>query len=372
MNHGTRLRTLPSLQIGHHTVKHPILQGAMAVRVSGANLASAIANVGGAGMISSLGLGLDSPHFREQPKRSHFFNANRLALIDELHKARLLSPHGILGVNILVATRDYPILAQTAAAHGANLITTGAGLPLNLPAYTAEYPEVALVPMVCGLEAVQTICQTWQRQYDRLPDAFIVENPLAVGGHVGSTCNDFSNQIEYLIPQIQDYLWRQLQVDIPLIAAGGIWDRATIDRMFAIGASGVQVGSRFITTQECDADPRYKEFHLKASPADVMMVPSPVGKPARVLRNAFAEKVYFSSNPPVDAITPLLEQRCIANCLASCLCRDRRTTYCILQALNQAARGDVENGLVFSGAAVGRAEQISSVSQVMADLTGIE
>lgn len=371
MNQSTPVQDLPPLQIGQHLVRYPILQGAMAVQVSGANLAGAIANAGGIGMISSLGLGLNSPDFRECPKPSLFFAANRLALIDELHKARTISPSGVIGVNILVATRDYSTLAQTAASNGANLITTGAGLPLDLPAYTAEYPEVAFVPMVCGLEAVQTICQIWKREYDRLPDAFIVENPLVVGGHIGSTCHDSSNQIECLIPQIQDYLWNQLQVDIPLIAAGGIWDRTTIDRMLEIGASGVQVGTRFITTEECDADPRYKEFHLKASPMDVMIVPSPVGKPARALRNAFAEKVCASSGSQIGAASPMAEQRCIANCLSSCLCRDQRETYCILQALNHAARGDVENGLIFSGAAVGRAERISSVDEVMAELTGM-
>lgn len=357
------VRVLSPLKIGQHTVRHPIVQGAMAVRVSGARLAGAVANAGGVGVISSLGLGLGSPYFDTQPKQSNFFIANQLALIDELQKARAISPNGMIGVNILVATRDYPVLAQTAAANGANLIITAAGVPLHLPAYTADYPEVALVPMVCGLEAVQTICQTWQQQYNRLPDAFIVENSKTVGGHIGTTCEDFNSQIEHLIPQIQTYLRNQLKVEIPLIAAGGIWDRAEVDRMLALGASGVQVGTRFITTEECDADYRYKAFHLKASPADVVIAPSPVGKPARALRNGFVEKAIAAS--------PDLERRCIANCLESCLCRDNRKTYCILQALANAARGDVENGLIFSGANVGRAERILSVAEVMAELTGV-
>ena len=356
-------RSLPPLKMGQHTVHYPIIQGAMAVRVSGAKLAGAVANAGGVGVISSLGLGLISPDFGAQPRRSNFFYANQPALIDELQKARAISPDGIIGVNILIATRDYPVLAQTAAAHGANLIVTSAGLPLHLPAYTANYPDVALVPMVCGLEAVQFICQTWQQYYNRLPDAFIVENSQAVGGHIGTTCEDFNSRIECLIPQIQNYLQHQLQVDIPLIAAGGIWDRADVDHMLALGASGVQVGTRFITTEECDADRRYKEFHLKARQEDVVVVPSPVGKPARALRNVFAQKAIAAS--------PALERRCIANCLESCLCRDTRQTYCILQALANAARGDVENGLIFSGANVGRAERIMSVAEVIAELTNV-
>jgi nitronate monooxygenase len=356
------LQLLCSLKIGQHTVRYPIVQGAMAVRVSGANLAGAVANAGGVGVISSLGLGLASPYFDLQPRRGNFFTANQLALIDELQQVRAISSNGIIGVNVLVATKDYPVVAQTAAAHGADLIIATAGLPLHLPAYTADYPEVALVPMVCGLEAVQTICHTWQQQYNRLPDAFIVENSKTVGGHIGSTCEDASNQIECLIPQIRNYLQNQLGVEIPLIAAGGIWDRADVDRMLALGASGVQVGTRFVTTEECDANRRYKEFHLNTHLKNVVVVPSPVGKPARALRNAFAEKAMVDS--------PDLKQRCIANCLENCLYRDSHKTYCILQALANAAMGDVENGLIFSGANVGRAERMMTVREVMADLLG--
>ncbi len=353
---------LAPLTIGQHQISVPIMQGAMAVRVSGSNLAAAVANAGGVGVISTLGLGLAAPQFAAQPRPSQFFQANRQALIEELQKARALSPKGILGVNILVATKDYPVLVQTAAAHGANLIIVGAGLPLDLPSYTAAYPQVALVPMVCGLEAAQTICQSWKQRYSRLPDALIVENSEAVGGHIGSTCADSNSQIGLLIPQIQHYLRQELGAEIPLIAAGGIWDRADVDRMLALGASGVQVGTRFITTEECDADARYKQRHLDARPEDVVIVPSPVGKPARALRNTFAQKAIARS--------PELEQRCIANCLESCLCRDQRQTYCILQALATAAKGDGENGLIFSGANVGRAERIMSVSEVMTQLTG--
>lgn len=354
-------RSLSPLTIGQHTARYPIVQGAMAVRVSGAGLAGAVANAGGVGVISSLGLGLVSPYFNVQPRRGNFFIANRLALADELQKARAISPSGIIGVNVLVATKDYPVLVQVAIEQGANLIITAAGVPLTLPEYTADNPDVALVPMVCGLEAVQTICQTWKQDYDRLPDAFIVENSKTVGGHIGTTCEDSNRGIESLIPQIQNYLQNQLGVNIPLIATGGIWDRADIDRMLALGARGVQVGTRFITTEECDADHRYKEFHLHAHPEDVVVVPSPVGKPARALRNAFTDQAVTSASNH--------QQRCVANCLERCLCRDNHKTYCVLQALSNAAMGDVDNGLVFSGANVGRAKRILSVAEVMAELT---
>lgn len=350
---------LPSLHIGKHIARHPIIQGAMAVRVSGAKLAGAVANAGGVGLISSLGIGLSSPYF-DRRKRASFFAANRLALIDELHKARTISPTGIIGVNLLVATRDYPVLAETAAAHGANLIVTGAGLPLQLPEYTANYPDVALVPIVANRQAAQTICETWQQHYDRLPDAFIVENCKQIGGHFASQCEGNAVTIQTVIAELRHYL-AQLSIKIPLIVSGGIWDRSDIDRMRSIGADGVQIGTRFITTDECDADQRYKEFHVQAHSENVVTVPSPVGKPGRALRNAFTEQAI--------ADLPTLERRCIANCLASCLCRDTGKTYCILQALSKAAQGDVEQGLMFSGSNVRPVEQIVSVAELMAALT---
>lgn len=355
---------LPPLRIGQHIANFPIVQGAMAVRVSGSRLAAAVANAGGMGTIASLGLGLVSPYFDPQDKQRNFFEANRLALIDELRKARLLSPEGVIGVNVLVATKDYATIAQTAAAHGANFIVAGAGLPLDLPAHTADHPDVALVPMVSSLEMVQTLCRTWQQRYDRLPDAFIVENCRVIGGHFGTQCEQVDRptfSIANVLSEIREYLTQIVGAAIPLIAAGGVWNRADIDCLLAMGANGVQIGTRFIPTIECDGDPRYKAFYLNMQPEDVVVVPSPVGKPARALRNAFSDRV---TTRPTE-----LERRCVANCLNACLCRDQRTTYCIIQALARAACGDVEEGLVFSGAHLGQVSQIKSVAEVMSELT---
>jgi nitronate monooxygenase len=353
--------TLSSLQIGQHIARYPIIQGVMAVRVSGAQLASAVANAGGVGLISSFGIGLNSPYFDPHNKKKRFFAANQLALIDELQKARKLSPDGIIGVNILVATKDYPELAQTAAAHGANLIVTGAGIPLSLPAYTKNYPDVALVPIVANVQSAQTICETWQQQYQRLPDAFILENCKAIGGHFASHCEESdASTIKTTIEQLKDYLSQKIEVNIPLIVTGGIWNRGDIDRLLSFGADGVQIGTRFITTEECDADRRYKEFHLQGHGKNIVTVPSPVGKPARAMGNLFVENVLANSST--------VEKRCIANCLESCLCRDNGKTYCLLQALSKAAQGDIEAGLIFSGGAVKPIEQILSVAELMATL----
>jgi NAD(P)H-dependent flavin oxidoreductase YrpB (nitropropane dioxygenase family) len=353
---------LHPLRIGKNIARYPIVQGAMAVRVSGANLAGAVANAGGVGVIASFGLGLDSPYFNQR-KRGSFFAANRLALIDELAKTRTISPDGVVGVNILVATKDYPVLAQAAAAHGANLIITGAGLPLTLPEYTADYPDVALVPSVANVQAAQFICHTWQNKYNRLPDALIIENCQKVGGHF-TQCEHVNSpgfSIESVISQMRNYLEHKIGVLIPLIVTGGIWDRSDIDHMLAIGADGVQIGTRFITTAECDANWRYKDCHLKACPEDIVTVPSPVGKPSRALRNPFADQAIVGSST--------LERRCIANCLEECLCRDTGKTYCLLQALAKAARGDIEHGLIFSGSSVRSTERVMSVTELMSEFT---
>ena len=360
---------LSPLQIGQHTALYPIIQGGMGIRISGARLAAAVANAGGIGIISAVGLALNSPHFdadEPSPKRRHhqFLTASRLALMDELRKARSLSPNGIIGVNVMVAIRECDALVRTAAEQGANLIVAGAGLPLQLPAYVQDYPEVALVPIVSSVRAAQLICRKWQRQHDRLPDGLIVEDPQLAGGHLGAsaeTLNDPCCSASAVVPALISYLNNEFDATIPVIAAGGIWDRTDIDRALAMGANGVQIGTRFITTHECDADCRYKEFHLNAKSEDVRLVPSPVGLPGRALLNPFAERII--------AGLANSEGPCLADCLKGCKFRDVRETYCILRALDRAARGDVENGLIFSGTNAGRSKCMMSVAELMGELT---
>ena len=208
------MTTLPALQIGQYTARYPIIQGGMGIRISGAKLAAAVANAGGIGIISAVGLGLNSPYFDPNQKagrnrREQFFEANRLALIDELNSARAISPEGIIGINIMVAAQDYETLVRTAVEHGANLIIAGAGLPLGLPAYTQDHPEVALVPIVSTTRAARLICQKWQRQHHRLPDAFIVENPQTAGGHLGAKLEDLNSPrlaAKEVIPALTNYL----------------------------------------------------------------------------------------------------------------------------------------------------------------------
>lgn len=358
------MATLPKLRIGQHIAPYPIIQGGMGIRISGASLASAVANAGGVGIISAVALGFNSPYFdpKQRGKRD-IFEANRLALIDELQKARELSPNGIIGINSMVAGQDHETITRTAAEHGANLIIAGAGLPLHLPEYTRDYPDVALVPIISSTRAAKVICRKWQRQHGRLPDGFVVENPNTAGGHLGAKkeeLGDVNLNTEQVIPELVQYLREELKTEIPVIAAGGVWDRKDIDRFLSLGASGVQMGTRFITTDECDAHINYKTFHRDAKPEDVIIVPSPVGLPGRALKNPFAEKAINHS--------PDLDRRCFGSCLQVCSCRDRSEDYCIARALDRAARGDVENGLIFAGSNAGRANAIIPVKALMAEL----
>lgn len=364
-NHDS-MTALPSLRIGQHTAAYPIIQGGMGIRISGAQLAAAVANAGGIGTISAAALGLDSPYFDRtqtgRSRREQFFEANRLALIDEIQTARRLSPNGVLGVNVMVAAQDYETLVRTAAEAGIDVIISGAGLPLALPNYTANYPDVALVPIVSSVRAARVIARKWQRS-GRLPDALVVENPNSAGGHLGAKTEELGDralEAEQVIPELVTMAREEWEREIPIIAAGGVWDRGDINRMMALGASGVQIGTRFITTHECDADPRYKAAHLQATPDDVVIVPSPVGLPGRALRNPFVEKVLADS--------PDIEKRCLYHCLQSCKCREKQEAYCIIQALDRAARGDVENGLIFAGSNAGASDRLRSVAEVMTEL----
>jgi nitronate monooxygenase len=353
------MKTFPPLRIGQHIARYPIIQGGMGIRISGANLAGAVANAGGIGIISAICLGLSSSYYQ----KGKLFEANRLALIDEIRKARQISPEGIIGINAMVVVQDYEMLIRTTVEQGIDLIISGAGLPLHLPEYTTNYPDVALVPIISTVRAAQVICRRWEKQHGRLPDAFVVENPNTAGGHLGAKLSELGNaelNLEQVIPPLVDYLHSEIGVKIPVIAAGGVWNRGDIEQMLALGASGVQIGTRFITTDECDADLRYKEFHLNATSEDVVIVPSPVGMPGRALKNNFAQKAIANS---VD-----LDKRCIANCLSVCKCRDNRENYCIMRALDKAARGDIENGLVFAGSNAGRAERMMSVAVLMQEL----
>ncbi|HDK82023.1 MAG TPA: nitronate monooxygenase, partial [Nitrospirae bacterium] len=240
-------KKLPALHIGDLTVDPPIIQGGMGVRVSRSRLAAAVANEGGVGVIASVGLGKF-----EEARGSEFEAVNNEALRSEIRKARSMSK-GIIGVNAMVALSNYVSLVKTAVDEGIDLIISGAGLPLELPKF-AEKKDVKLIPIVSSARALKIICSKWKRNFSRLPDAVIVEGSMA-GGHIGY---DFQDVVEGKAPSLDKLILEVLEVArsfdpvIPVIAAGGVFDGRDIAHFLKLGASGVQMGTRFVCTDECD------------------------------------------------------------------------------------------------------------------------
>jgi nitronate monooxygenase len=350
---------LPSLKLGRHVARLPIIQGGMGIKVSASRLAGAVAAEGGVGVIAAVALGLSSPHYK---KKSDYFNANKLALADEIAAARKTAPDGIIGVNCMVAITDHEAMSRTAAESGANLIISGAGLPLNLPSYTKDYPDCALLPIVSSLKAARLICRRWSHVHKRLPDALVVEDPNTAGGHLGVKRSDLGNPdygLDRVIPEIAEYVAAE-GFDIPVISAGGVWDRADIDQQFAYGAHGVQMATRFITTNECDADDIFKAQYLKRAKSDVVIVDSPAGLPGRAVASDFVSRLQGDGE---DVAT-----QCFANCLRKCLCRDEKETFCIAYALNEAQHGNLHDGLFFTGTNLYRSEGIVPVRELLTEL----
>lgn len=352
---------LPVLKIGKHAPIYPLMQGGMGIRISASGLAGAVAKAGGVGTIASVGLGFASPHYNGK----NYFDANKKALVDELRVARKTAPDGILAVNCIVALTDYEAMVRTAAESGAQVIVSGAGLPMQLPEFTKDYPDVALVPIVSSTKAARLIIRKWEKLYGRLPDAFVVEAPGAAGGHLGARAEDvFSPDLtlEKVVPELVEFLRAELKVDIPVVAAGGIWGREDMMRAFGLGARGVQVGTRFVCTHECDAPAAFKEMYINAKEADITLIKSPVGLPGRAIRSRFSDGL--SAGTPAG-------QRCVANCIKHCSFRSEKVGFCITSALGRAQQGDVEGGLVFSGVNAARCREIVSVSDVFEDLFGV-
>jgi len=353
-----RRADVPVLTIGRHTPVYPLVQGGMGIRISASKLAGAVAAKGGVGTIATVALGLASPHYTGK----NYFDANKAALVDEIAAARKTAPEGILAVNCMVALTDYEAMVRTAAESGAQIIISGAGLPMHLPEYTKDHPEVALVPIVSSMKAARLIIKRWEKSYKRMPDAFIVEAPGKAGGHLGAHTEDIYSpelSLEKVVPETVEFIRSEAQADIPLIAAGGIWDRADVMHAFELGARGVQMGTRFVCTYECDAADAFKQMFINATPDDVVIVKSPVGLPGRAIRNAFIENL--KDGPPKG-------HKCYAKCLAHCSFRESKEAYCIATALNNAQTGDVDNGLVFCGSNVFRCDKIVSVSEIIDEL----
>ena len=322
------------LKIGNLIVKLPIIQGGMGVGVSLSNLAGNVAKHGAIGVISAA-----QPGYLEKDFEKNTLQANLRALKNHIKKAKEISNNGIIGVNIMVAMKNYKEFVEASIEGGADLIISGAGLPLKLPEYIKN-SEIKILPIVSSSKATKLILSYWNKHYNRVADGIIVEGPKA-GGHLGfkadtieSDIVNFDNNVKDIIETIKN-LEFEYKKEIPVIVAGGVFDSHDIKKYMELGAKGVQIGSRFVATYECDADMKFKEAYLNCKKSDIKIVKSPVGMPGRAINNDFLRKINDETNKI---------NKCY-NCLVPC--NPSTTPYCISEALINAARGDINNGLMW-------------------------
>ncbi len=355
------------LKIGKYVIEKPIVQGGMGVGISWDQLAGSVSKAGGLGVISSVGTG----YYRNKAY-AHKLVAGRPLEVDNFYSkeglhaifenARKLCGDKPLGCNVLYAINDYGRVVRDSCEAGADIIITGAGLPTNMPEFTEGFPDVALVPIISSPKALKIICKRWEKRYGRLPDAVILEGPKS-GGHQGFTyeqCMMEEYQLENLVrPVVEEAAkWG----DIPVIAAGGIWDRTDIEQMMELGAAGVQMGTRFIGTYECDAHANFKKVLLDAKEEDIHLMKSPVGYPARGVRTNLTQLIETRTGPAI---------KCISNCVAPCErgVEAKEVGFCIADRLSDAYEGNTELGLFFSGSNGYRIDEIISVEELMHKLT---
>lgn len=353
----------PPLKIGELTARIPIIQGGMGVGISLSNLAAAVANQGAIGVIAGAMIGMREPDIATNP-----IEANVRAMRTEIERAKALTK-GIIGVNIMVALTTFTQMARQAIESGADLIFSGAGLPLELPRQLLEACEekkkefkTKLVPIVSSGRAATVIAKKWLSRFNYLPDAFVVEGPKA-GGHLGFKPQEIAdpdfaleNLVQDVVNAVKPFEDKQGS-DIPVIAAGGIYTGFDIKKFLDLGASGVQMGTRFVATHECDADIRFKQSYINAKKEDITIISSPVGMPGRALNNEFIEKSRQGLKKPF---------KCIFHCVHTC--EQEKTPYCIAQALISAMRGNLKGGFSFCGENVYRVKEIVSVKDLFQTL----
>ncbi|MCD7947381.1 MAG: nitronate monooxygenase [Oscillospiraceae bacterium] len=349
---------LPELNIGGLRARLPIVQGSMGIGISLSRLASAVAREGGVGFISGVQIGFRDPSFYSDP-----IKANLRAIGAEIKKARALAPGGILGMNFMTIQTHYEDYVREAARCGIDVISCGAGLPLSLPELVAG-TKTRIMPIVSSVRACRLIVTRWIKKYDRLPDGVVVEGPKA-GGHLGFPLDDLragtAQSLEDATQEVAAYIGAlnaQYNVSIPVIAGGGILTHGDIAGMLALGAGGVQMGTAFAATEECDASEAFKLAYVSAKEEDVTLMLSPTGLAARAVHTPYLDRVSHGNTIAID--------RCF-QCMPT-LCRPERAPYCLSQALIQSAEG--EPGLVFCGARAGEITEITTVPRLMAALAG--
>ncbi|MEY8000783.1 NAD(P)H-dependent flavin oxidoreductase [Clostridium sp. Mt-5] len=344
---------LPPLIIGNLKATIPIIQGGMGVGISGHRLTQAVANEGGIGVISTVQIGYREPDFKINTKE-----ANIRALRREIRKARKLSPKGIIGVNIMVAINDYDDMVKTSVEEKADIIISGAGLPLNLPKLVSG-SDIKLAPIVSSGKAASIIIRNWIKKYAKMPDAIVVEGPEA-GGHLGFHLEQLQEGKECLDNIVRDVIKVASSFEgganIPIIAAGGIYTGQDIVKFLKLGADGVQMGTRFVATEECDAQMSFKRAYINSKKEDIKIIKSPVGLPGRAIRNEFIKKAEKNR---------IIPYKCY-NCLKKC--DPSKTPYCISEALINSVSGNIDEGLIFVGSNAYRIDKIVKVKELIKEL----
>lgn len=341
------------LILGDLVAKVPIVQGGMGVGVSLSGLAGAVAAAGGIGIISTAQIGYQDPEFEKSPIKT-----NLRVIGEQVKKAREIAKGGIIGVNIMVATRNYEDYVRAAVKAGVDLIISGAGLPTMLPSLV-EYSKTKIAPIVSSLKAASVICRMWEKKYEKLPDMVVIEGPKA-GGHLGFSAEELEHieEMDYdqEIIRIIDFVKKhgeKYDTHIPVVVAGGIYDKADMEHYLELGADGVQIATRFVTTHECDADIKYKMAYINAKKEDIRIVKSPVGMPGRAIWNAFTEETLEKQIPVTKCY----------QCLSHCNARD--IPYCITTALINAAKGDIDHSLLFCGENAYKATKLEYVHDII-------
>lgn len=348
---------MKTVKIKGRVLPIPVIQGGMGIGVSRSRLAGTVAREGGMGVISTAQIGYDDPAFVKHPEA-----ANLRTIPIHIRKAKELSGgNGMVGVNIMVATQNYEAYVKTACEAGVDAIISGAGLPTDLPGYAAGY-DTALAPIVSGPRSAEIILRYWDRRFKRTADFLVIEGPKA-GGHLGFSREELEqlDTLDYdvVVKEILEVKAKyevKYQQQIPVFLAGGIFDAADVKHALELGADGVQVATRFVITEECDASEAYKQAYLEAKEEDVAIINSPVGMPGRAIRNTFIRRI-------TD------EKEKITHCFR-CLkaCNPAKAPYCITKALIQAVEGNLDEGLIFCGARVGELQKMTTAAEVIKEL----
>lgn len=347
---------LPDLIIGDLVINPPIIQGGMGVRVSTAPLAAAVSNQGAFGVIASVGLGEEGRQNLTYEERS------KIAFREMIRETKRLTKNKF-GVNIMCALTNYDELANVAIEEEVGAIISGAGLPLHLPTL-ANNSKVKLIPIVSSGRAAELICKTWTRRYSRLPDALVLEGPLA-GGHLGFKFSELVGsdlpKVENLLKEVLDSInvfEKEAGKRIPVIAGGGVFTGKDIARMLKLGAGGVQIATRFVCTKECGVSDKYKEAYLNCKEEDITIILSPTGMPARVIKNRFVERIQSGEK---------MKFQCPYRCLKPC--DPYSANYCIAQSLVNAYRGNLDEGFAMCGANAYRCKKIVAVKELINEFT---